>query len=111
MAPRFFQAFNKPNLDGKTFTIAIYPTCGSDKLLLSLISTFQSQLAVTAQYWVSPIAIEVSAYLGFRNGSLEKLTITDVGFDVSLSIHVSIEMFYARVYLVQSTPPNYSSPR
>ncbi|KAJ7918066.1 hypothetical protein B0H13DRAFT_1869706 [Mycena leptocephala] len=83
MAPKFFQAFNKLNLDGKTFTITIYPTCGSDKLLLSPNCTFQSQSAVTAQYLVSPIAIEVSAYLGFRNGSLEKLTITDVGFDDS----------------------------
>ncbi|KAF7372346.1 hypothetical protein MVEN_00094800 [Mycena venus] len=76
----FLKTTSKPNADRKTFTNLVYLIRGTQTQ--SPVCSFQSQSFVTAEWWDLGVVIK-SGYIGFDNGSLEKLTIKNFGFEGS----------------------------
>ncbi|KAJ7875419.1 hypothetical protein B0H13DRAFT_2269843 [Mycena leptocephala] len=78
MADKYYHAQSMPNADRRTFTILIYSVTGPQTR--RPISSFQADSSVSAQFWV-PGQITLSAYLGFQTGTVELVTLINLGFD------------------------------
>jgi hypothetical protein len=80
MADKVYHPESMLNADRRSFTVVIY--CVTGPQTRRPISSFQADSSVSAQCWVSGTRITLSAYLGFRSGAVELITLVNLGFDI-----------------------------